>query len=101
MHGTYEWLPGSSLGSTAESWPEILIGDMPNMYVYAANNPSESILAKRRGFATIVSHNVPPYSRAGSYKELAAIKVCIDTSMYTFTYLCFTYISVVTHTYIS
>lgn len=77
MHGTYEWLPGSSLGSTADSWPEILIGDMPNLYVYAANNPSESLLAKRRGFAALVSHNVPPYSRAGSYKELAAIKELI------------------------
>ena len=31
---------------------------MPNVYVYAANNPSESILAKRRGYGTIVSHNV-------------------------------------------
>lgn len=28
------------------------------MYVYAANNPSESILAKRRGYGTIISHNV-------------------------------------------
>ncbi len=35
------------------------------MYVYAANNPSESIVAKRRGYGTIVSHNVPPYGRAG------------------------------------
>ena len=75
MHGTYEWLPGSSLGSTADSWPEVLVGDVPNVYVYAANNPSESLLAKRRGFATVVSHNVPPYSRAGTYKELATIKV--------------------------
>ncbi|CAN0501981.1 unnamed protein product, partial [Scytosiphon promiscuus] len=31
---------------------------MPNVYVYAANNPSESILAKRRGYGTIISHNV-------------------------------------------
>jgi magnesium chelatase subunit H len=38
---------------------------MPNVYVYAANNPSESIVAKRRGYGTIVSHNVPPYGRAG------------------------------------
>ena len=35
------------------------------MYVYACNNPSESIIAKRRGYGTIVSHNVPPYGRAG------------------------------------
>lgn len=34
-------------------------------YVYASNNPSESIIAKRRGYGTIVSHNVPPYARAG------------------------------------
>jgi CobN/Magnesium Chelatase len=34
---------------------------MPNIYVYAANNPSESILAKRRGYGTIVSHNVSEY----------------------------------------
>ncbi len=39
---------------------------LPNVYVYAANNPSESIIAKRRGYGTIVSHNVPPYGRAGA-----------------------------------
>ena len=44
------------------------------MYVYAANNPSESILAKRRGYGTLVSYNVPPYGRAGLYLELANLK---------------------------
>jgi magnesium chelatase subunit H len=47
---------------------------VPNIYLYAANNPSESILAKRRGYGTIVSHNVPAYSRAGLYKDLAQLK---------------------------
>jgi len=41
--------------------------------VYAANNPSESILAKRRGYGTIVSYNVPPYGRAGLYLELSVL----------------------------
>ena len=41
------------------------MGELPNVYCYAANNPSESIVAKRRGYATIVSHNVPPYGRCG------------------------------------
>jgi len=49
MHGTYEWLPGSTLGTTEDSWPEILIQNIPNIYIYACNNPSESLLAKRRG----------------------------------------------------
>lgn len=34
----------------------------------------ESILAKRRGYGTIVSYNVPPYGRSGLYLELANLK---------------------------
>ena len=53
----------SSSGNSGLSWSDVLLGNMPNVYVYAANNPSESILAKRRGYGTIISHNVPPYAR--------------------------------------
>ncbi|MEB3830030.1 magnesium chelatase subunit H [Phormidium sp. CCY1219] len=74
MHGTVEWLPGSPLGNTGYSWPDILLGDLPNLYLYAANNPSESMLAKRRGYGVLISHNVPPYGRAGLYKELIALR---------------------------
>ena len=66
MHGTVEWLPGQPLGNSGLSWSDVLLGGMPNVYVYAANNPSESIIAKRRGYGTIISHNVPPYGRAGT-----------------------------------
>ncbi len=74
MHGTVEWLPGSPLGNTGYSWSDILLGHLPNLYIYAANNPSESILAKRRGYGVLISHNVPPYGRAGLYKELMALR---------------------------
>src|SRR5579883_2401847 len=74
MHGTVEWLPGSPLGNTGYSWSDSLLGDLPNLYVYAANNPSESILAKRRGYVVLISHNVPPYGRAGLYKELVTLR---------------------------
>ncbi len=77
MHGTVEWLPGSPLGNTGYSWSDILLGNMPNLYVYAANNPSESMLAKRRGYGVIISHNVPPYGRAGLYKELMTLRELI------------------------
>lgn len=52
-------------------------GDLPNVYVYACNNPSESIIAKRRGYGTIVSYNVPPYGRAGLYKQMAELKALL------------------------
>jgi magnesium chelatase subunit H len=65
---------GQPLGNDRESWSDELLGGIPNIYVYAANNPSESILAKRRGYGTLVSYNVPPYGRAGLYLELANLK---------------------------
>jgi len=77
MHGTVEWLPGNPLGNTGYSWSDILLGNLPNLYIYAANNPSESILAKRRGYGVLVSHNVPPYGRAGLYKELITLRELI------------------------
>ena len=70
--GTDEWLPEAQ--TAQETWPDVLIGGLPNLYVYAANNPSESILAKRRSYGTLISHNVPPYARAGLYKELTTLK---------------------------
>ena len=51
---------------------------MPNVYVYAANNPSESIVAKRRGYGVMVSHNVPPYGRAGLYKQTAELRELLN-----------------------
>ena len=78
MHGTVEWLPGSALGNTGYSWSDILLGNLPNLYIYAANNPSESMLAKRRGYGVLISHNVPPYGRAGLYKELVALRDLIS-----------------------
>ncbi len=77
MHGTVEWLPGSPLGNTGYCWSDILLGNLPNLYLYAANNPSESILAKRRGYGVLISYNVPPYSRAGLYKQLVSLRELI------------------------
>ncbi|KAG7350999.1 cobaltochelatase [Nitzschia inconspicua] len=78
MHGTSEWLPGQPLGNDRASWSDEIIGSMPNIYAYACNNPSESILAKRRGYGTLISYNVPPYGRAGLYMELANLKELVE-----------------------
>lgn len=74
MHGSAEWMPGLQTGLTGECWPDALLGEVPHIYIYPVNNPSESSIAKRRGLATMVSHVVPPLSRAGLYKELPALK---------------------------
>jgi magnesium chelatase subunit H len=78
MHGTAEWMPGLQLGLTGECWSDFLLGELPNFYLYPMNNPAESAIARRRGYATIISHAIPPYARAGLYKQLANAKAAYD-----------------------
>lgn len=74
MHGALEFMPGKQTGLSGADWPDRLIGDLPNIYLYAANNPSEATLAKRRAGAVTVSHLTPPLASAGLYKGLAELK---------------------------
>ncbi len=74
MHGALEFMPGKQAGMGAADWPDRLIGEMPNVYLYAANNPSEATLAKRRSNAVTITHLTPPLTTAGLYKGLAELK---------------------------
>jgi len=77
-HGALEFMPGKQAGMSGRCWPERLIGDLPNFYLYAANNPTEGMLAKRRSAATLVSYMTPPLAQAGLYKDLAELKASVE-----------------------
>lgn len=77
-HGALEFMPGKQVGMSGACWPERLIGDLPNIYLYAANNPSEGLLAKRRSGATLVSYLTPPLAQSGLYKGLGELKALIE-----------------------
>ncbi|HEX8374272.1 MAG TPA: cobaltochelatase subunit CobN, partial [Geminicoccaceae bacterium] len=77
-HGALEFMPGKQAGLSAACWPERLIGDLPNFYLYAANNPSEGMIAKRRSAATLVSYITPPVAQAGLYRGLLDLKASVD-----------------------
>ncbi len=74
MHGALEFMPGKQAGMGAGDWPDRLIGEMPNVYLYAANNPSEASLAKRRSNAVTITHLTPPLAASGLYKGLLEVK---------------------------
>ncbi|RVT81973.1 magnesium chelatase subunit H [Rhodobacteraceae bacterium CCMM004] len=74
MHGALEFMPGRQAGMGHADWPDRLIGNLPNVYLYASNNPSEATLAKRRSGAVCVTHLTPPLAAAGLYKGLAELK---------------------------
>ncbi|HKR60674.1 MAG TPA: cobaltochelatase subunit CobN [Pyrinomonadaceae bacterium] len=73
-HGSLEFMPGKQVGLSGECWPDRLIGELPNIYLYSVNNPSEGSIAKRRSYAELVSYLTPPMENAGLYKELATLK---------------------------
>jgi len=76
-HGALEFMPGKQTGLSGSCWPDRLIGDLPNVYLYAANNPSEGTIAKRRAAATLVSYLTPPVAHAGLYRGLLDLKETI------------------------
>ncbi len=69
-HGSLEFMPGKQMGMSETCYPDSLIGSLPNLYYYAANNPSEATIAKRRGYASTISYLTPPAENAGLYKGL-------------------------------
>ncbi len=73
-HGALEFMPGKQVGLSESCWPDRLIGELPNIYLYSVNNPSEGSIAKRRSYAELISYLTPPIENAGVYKDLASLK---------------------------
>ena len=78
-HGSLEFMPGKQVGMSGTCYPDRLINSLPSAYLYAANNPSEATIAKRRSYAATVSYLTPPAENAGLYKGLKELKELISS----------------------
>jgi magnesium chelatase subunit H len=76
-HGSLEFMPGKQMGMSGDCYPDNLIGNIPNLYYYAANNPSEATIAKRRSYAETISYLTPAAENAGLYKGLKELSELI------------------------
>ena len=70
-HGCLEFLPGKSTGLSERCYPDLCVGDTPHIYLYTTDNPTEGMVAKRRSYATIVSHMQAPMKDIQLYGDLA------------------------------
>ena len=77
-HGSLEWLPGKATGLSGECYPELALGDLPNIYPYLITIVGEGMQAKRRGAACLIGHQTPPMSHSGLYDDLAALERLVD-----------------------
>jgi len=73
-HGSLEWLPGKALGLSHECYPDLAIMELPNIYPYIINDPSEGTQAKRRSYACIIDHLTPVFTNADLYEGLGRIE---------------------------
>ena len=77
-HGSLEWLPGKSTGLSEGCYPDIALGDLPDIYPYWITIVGEGLQAKRRGAACLVSHLSPPMRLSGVYAEMAELESAMD-----------------------
>ncbi|MEJ5927305.1 cobaltochelatase subunit CobN [Corynebacterium sp. H128] len=77
-HGNMEWLPGKTVGMSAECYTDQAIADIPLIYPFLVNDPGEGTQAKRRAHAVLVDHMIPPMSRAESYGDITRLEQLLD-----------------------
>lgn len=59
-------------------YPDICIGDLPNLYHYIVTVIGEGIQAKRRSAACLVDYLTPPMSTSGLYDNMAELESLLD-----------------------
>ncbi len=77
-HGSLELLPGKDNGLCATDWPDVCVGTLPVVNLWIMDNIGESTLARRRSYATLVDHVVPPATSTGFTTEQRALADDID-----------------------
>ena len=77
-HGNLEWLPGKTVGMSADCAPDAALGDLPLIYPFLVNDPGEGTQAKRRAHATLVDHLIPPMARAETYGDISRLEQLLD-----------------------
>ena len=77
-HGTHEFLPGKNTGQAGQDAAEAILGDVPSPYLYIIDGGGESMTARRRGAATIVSHLTPLLAPGGAQQELQPLREALE-----------------------
>ncbi|MDV0444975.1 hypothetical protein MmiAt1_05270 [Methanimicrococcus sp. At1] len=72
-HGTQEFLPGKMICMDESSAADLMVGDVPNIYPYIVDGSGEALQAKRRGYATVITHLTPPIAQSGLSVELSGL----------------------------
>lgn len=77
-HGSVEFTPWKQVLLSLRDWPEALIAPVPHLYIYSIDNIGEAMMAKRRTYASMVSHMTPPFTESGLYGPLEEFRALLE-----------------------
>lgn len=78
-HGTLEFLRGKESGMSGDCYPDMLVGELPHLYLYYCGNPAEAVIAKRRTHAELVSYQPPVFEESGLYGGYLELDTLLDS----------------------
>lgn len=73
-HGSLEFTPQKQVALSSNDWPDRLIGTIPHFYYYTIGNIGESMMAKRRSYATVISYLTPPFMESETRSQFTTLQ---------------------------
>ncbi|MDR0660751.1 MAG: cobaltochelatase subunit CobN [Prevotellaceae bacterium] len=68
-HGSLEFTPQKQVALSSNDWSDRLVGSVPHFYYYTIGNIGESVMAKRRSYATTISYLTPPFMESDTRSQ--------------------------------
>lgn len=73
-HGSLEFTPHKQVALSNYDWPDRLVGTIPHFYYYTIGNIGESMMAKRRSYATTISYLTPPFMESNTRSQFRTLQ---------------------------
>lgn len=73
-HGSLEFTPQKQVALGSNDWPDRLVGTIPHFYYYTIGNVGESMMAKRRSYATTISYLTPAFMESNTRSQFRTLQ---------------------------
>lgn len=73
-HGSLEFTPQKQVALSSNDWADRLVGTIPHFYYYTIGNIGESMMAKRRSYATTVSYLTPAFTESKTRSQFKTLQ---------------------------
>ncbi len=73
-HGSLEFTPQKQVALDNNDWADRMVGTIPHFYYYTIGNVGESMMAKRRSYATVISYLTQPFTESKTRSQFYTLQ---------------------------